>query len=209
MSSSSTERVVSLLNEASLSIDPSFKLTSLKIVQELLVHSEPELLDNFLDEVMGFQKDRSQDVRKFVVGFIEEGCKKDPDLLPKVIANLQMMMSDSAVAVHKRVIQSMTHLYKVALAWLSKAKVITDDMEAVWNVICSIKEIITGLLEADNDGIRTHTVKFMEMLVITQTHAQNVPGFQGPATNPFSLSDVPLTLKVIPEPLLFSIRLVP
>ena len=84
MSSSSVERVVSLLNEASLSMDPVEKLTSLKIVQEILVHSEPELLDNFLDEVMGFQKDRSQDVRKFVVGFIEEGCKKDPDLLPKV-----------------------------------------------------------------------------------------------------------------------------
>jgi symplekin len=116
----------------------------------------------------------------------------------QVIANLQMMMSDSSVAVHKRVIQAMTHLYKVALSWLSKAKVITDDMEAVWNVICSIKEIITSLLEADNDGIRTHTVKFMEMLVLTQTHAQNVPGYHNPAgqQSQFSLNDVPLTLKV-------------
>ena len=105
-----------------------------------------------------------------------------------------MMMSDGSVAVHKRVIQSMTHLYKVALSWLSKAKVITDDMEAVWNVICSLKEIITGLLEAANDGIRTHTVKFMEMLVLTQTHAQSGPA--AAAANQFSLNDVPLTLKV-------------
>ena len=170
--SSSSDRVVELLNSASLATDSGEKLEALKIVQELLVHKEPNLLDNFLDEVMGFQKDRSQEVRKFVVGFIEEACKKDPDALPQVIANLQMLMSDSALAVQKRVIQAMTHLYKVTLVWISRAKVVTDDMEAVWNVVHGIKEIIIHLLEAENDGIRTHTVKFMEMLVITQTHKE-------------------------------------
>ena len=81
---SESERVVELLNAASVVSETSDKLEALKIVQELLVHKEPTLLDNFLDEVMGFQKDRAQDVRKFVVGFIEEACKRDPEMLPKV-----------------------------------------------------------------------------------------------------------------------------
>ena len=81
---SESERVVELLNAASVVSETSDKLEALKIVQELLVHKEPTLLDNFLDEVMGFQKDRAQDVRKFVVGFIEEACKRDPEILPKV-----------------------------------------------------------------------------------------------------------------------------
>ena len=191
----SNDRVVELLNAATLATDTTAKLESLRIVQELLIRKEPELLDNFLDEVSGFQKDRSQEVRKFVVGFIEEGCRKDPELLPKVIANLRMLMTDSAVAVQKRVIQAMTHLHKVTLAWISKAKHVTADMEAVWGVVKSIKDIIVHLLDAENDGIRTHTVKFMESLVICQTHREtdSMPS----KSDDFNLDDVPLTLKIV------------
>ena len=34
----------------------------------------------------------------------------------------------------------MTHLYRVALVWISKAKTVTEDMEAVWTVVGKIKE---------------------------------------------------------------------
>lgn len=68
------------------------------------------MLDNFLDEVIGFQKDRSQDVRKFLIGFIEEACKKDPEILPKVITNLQIFMADDGLAIRKRVIQVLAYL---------------------------------------------------------------------------------------------------
>ena len=195
---SSRERIVELLNEASTSTDTSEKLESLRKVQELLVHKEPVLLDNFLDEMMGFsQNNHNQEVRKFVVGFIEEACKKDPEILPDVIMNLQIMMEDDdlkAVAVQKRVIQAMTHIYKVALTWLSKAKSVTEQMTATWSVICHIKEVINLMLEHGNDGVRTHTIKFMEMLVITQTHTEE-ESMKRP--NDLSLDDVPLTLKVV------------
>ena len=71
-------QVIQLLNTAQLasSVD-STKLDNLRKVQEIIVNREPDLLDNFLDEVLAFQTDRSQDVRKFVVGFIEDACKKD------------------------------------------------------------------------------------------------------------------------------------
>jgi symplekin len=65
----------------------------------------------------------------------------------------------------------MSHLYKIALGWLCKAKTITDNMEAVWSAVLSIKDVILSLLDSDNDGMRTHAVKFMEMIVITQTHS--------------------------------------
>jgi symplekin len=56
------------------------------------------------------------------------------------------------------------------LKWLSQAKSISDSMEAAWGLMVNMKEIIVVLLDSDNDGIRTMTVKFMEMLVLTQTH---------------------------------------
>ena len=121
--------MVELLNTAQLaSINDTTKLDNLRVVQEIIVNKEPDLLDSFLEEVLAFQTDRSQEVRRFVVGFIEEACRKDTELLPKVgaggagddapclqvITNLQLMVGDQAVAVQKRVIQAMTHLYRWA-----------------------------------------------------------------------------------------------
>ena len=99
------ERVVELINDATVAASAQEKLAALAKAQELLLHSKKVLLDNFLNEMMGFQRDRSQEVRKFVVGFIELVCKKDPDLLPDVIVNLKMMIVDDMIVVQKRVIQ--------------------------------------------------------------------------------------------------------
>merc|ERR1719225_284812 len=155
---------------------------------------EPDLLDNFLDEVLAFQTDRSQDVRKFVVGFIEDACKKDTELLPKVIANLQLMLGDQSVMVQKRVIQAMTHLYRATLRYLAEAKVVGERMEAAWGLMCNIKEIIVELVESDNDGIRTMTVKFMETVVLLQTRREPESVVK---ENDFCLDSIPLGLKLV------------
>ena len=53
------------------------------------------MLDDWLDEVVQYQTNQNQDVRKWVVGFIEEACKKDPEILTRVVANLRLMIADS------------------------------------------------------------------------------------------------------------------
>ena len=63
------------------------------------------MLDDWLDEVVQYQTHQSQDVRKWVVGFIEEACKKDPEILTRVVANLRLMIADS-VRVSKCSIQT-------------------------------------------------------------------------------------------------------
>ncbi|XP_016372754.1 symplekin-like [Sinocyclocheilus rhinocerous] len=68
-----SEKVVELLNQAAL-ISTEEKLIVLKQVQELIINKDPSLLDNFLDEIIAFQTDKSIEVRKFVIGFIEEAC---------------------------------------------------------------------------------------------------------------------------------------
>ncbi len=188
---SSSDQVVELLNDASMATDPTERIDALRKVQELIIHKDPELLDNFLDEVIGFQTDRTQDVRKWVVAFMEEACKTDPELLTRVITNLRILVNDDAVAVRKRVIQAMTFLYKSALSWLCSAKIINDKMEAVWSSVSEIKAEICGLIDSDNDGVRTHAIKFMEMLVIAQTYSENNKN------KDFSLDDVPMNLKLI------------
>ncbi|XP_054855907.1 symplekin [Eublepharis macularius] len=165
-SMTTSERVVDLLNQAAL-ISNDSKITILKQVQELIINKDPTLLDNFLDEIIAFQADKSVEVRKFVIGFIEEACKRDTELLLKLIANLNMLLRDENVNVVKKAILAMTQLYKVALQWMVKSRVINDMQEACWEMVSAMASEIIQLLDSDNDGIRTHAIKFVEGLIIT------------------------------------------
>ncbi|XP_071441914.1 symplekin-like [Hetaerina americana] len=189
---SSDSRIVDLLNQAAVATD-STKTDNLRRVQEIIVYKEPNLLDNFLDEMLGFQNDRNVDVRKFVVSFIEEACKKDPDVLPKVVGNLQLFLQDPSAQVQKRVIQAATHLYRTTLSWLACARTVTDEMESTWIILCQIKAQIAKQVDSDNDGIRTLSVKFLESVVLLQTYPEEDSMRR---ENDFSLEDIPLTLKI-------------
>ncbi|KAK7173913.1 hypothetical protein R3I93_003671 [Phoxinus phoxinus] len=161
-----SEKVVELLNQAAL-ISTEEKLIVLKQVQELIINKDPSLLDNFLDEIIAFQTDKSIEVRKFVIGFIEEASKRDNELLLRLIANLNMLMRDDSVNVVKKAILTLTQLYRVALQWLVRTKSVTDMQEACWDMVTQMKEDLLALLDSDNDGVRTHAIKFTESLIIT------------------------------------------
>ncbi|ESP01476.1 hypothetical protein LOTGIDRAFT_70873, partial [Lottia gigantea] len=63
-------------------------------VQELIIHKDPTLLDNFLDEMLAFISDRSVDVKKLLIGFLEEACKKDKEILPKALPGVTILLAD-------------------------------------------------------------------------------------------------------------------
>ncbi|XP_072301302.1 symplekin [Eucyclogobius newberryi] len=185
-----SEKVVDLLNQAAL-IPTDEKLTVLKQVQELIVNKDPSLLDNFLDELIAFQTDKSIEVRKFVIGFIEEACKRDNELLLRLIANLNMLLRDDSVNVIKKGILTLTQLYKVSLQWLVRSKAITEMQEACWDMVTQMKGEVLELLDSENDGVRTHAIKFTEALIIAlspRTQDSEVPKRQ---ENDISLDKVP------------------
>ncbi|XP_047457492.1 symplekin [Mugil cephalus] len=172
-----SEKVVDLLNQAALKSSDE-KLTVLKQVQELIINKDPSLLDNFLDEMIAFQTDKSIEVRKFVIGFIEEACKRDNELLLRLIANLNMLLKDESVNVVKKAILTLTQLYKVTLQWLVRSKAVSEMQEACWDLVTQMKGEVLALLDSENDGVRTHAIKFTESLIITlspRTSESDVP----------------------------------
>nr|XP_027199527.1 symplekin-like [Dermatophagoides pteronyssinus] len=164
-------RVIDFLENAISSTNESEKVSFLNQAQELVIHND--ILDNFLDEILGFQNDKFSEVRKFVAGFIEATCKKDPDFFPKIIVNLSLMLADEVPNVLKRVIQALTQLYKIFLPWIATAKV-NEEAEStgvVWN---QIKNQVFSLIDlTENDGVRTQCVKFIEMVIVCQTRRDN------------------------------------
>lgn len=156
-----------MIENAITSTAESEKVSFLNQAQELVIHND--ILDNFLDELLGFQNDRFAEVRKFVASFIEVTCKKEPEYFPKVIVNLNMILSDEVPNVMKKAIQVLTQLYKVFLVWISNSN-ITEEIESTWEVWNQIKNHIFALVDgAENDGVRTQCVKFIEMVIMCQT----------------------------------------
>lgn len=51
---------------------PKERCDTIKKVQELLFNTGEELLEEFLENILAFSHDPVQDVRRSVVGFIEE-----------------------------------------------------------------------------------------------------------------------------------------
>uniref|UniRef100_H9G8S2 Symplekin n=1 Tax=Anolis carolinensis TaxID=28377 RepID=H9G8S2_ANOCA len=78
-----------------------------------------------------------------------------------------MLLRDENVNVVKKAILAMTQLYKVALQWMVKSRVINEMQEACWEMVSAMASEIIQLLDSDNDGIRTHAIKFVEGLIIT------------------------------------------
>lgn len=107
--------------------------------------------------------------------------------------SLHMLLCDESVAVQKRVIQAAITIYRRTLAWMCKAHTITEDMEAAWKQMSAIKLEIANMIDSDNDGIRTSSVKFLECVVLLQTYPDENDNKRN---NDFSLDDVPLTLKI-------------
>uniref|UniRef100_A0A2K5CCZ6 Symplekin scaffold protein n=1 Tax=Aotus nancymaae TaxID=37293 RepID=A0A2K5CCZ6_AOTNA len=149
-----SERVVDLLNQAALITNDS-KITVLKQVQELIINKDPTLLDNFLDEIIAFQADKSIEVRKFVIGFIEEACKRDIELLLKLIANLNMLLRDENVNVAapwtEETVKQCLYLY---LALLPQNHKLIHELAAVYTeAIADIKRTVLRVIEQPIRGM--------------------------------------------------------
>ena len=131
------------------------------------------------------------------------------------------MLVDPSTVVQKRVVQALTFLYRCCLKWLCQVRIINDKMEAVWGLMNDMKANIITILDGDNDGLRTLAIKFIEVMILCQTHAEdygkvagphdfrfvyysaaivlasNLKGFYGKSFYNFSLEDVPMTLKFL------------
>lgn len=192
------ETVTKWLNNIGLSQDTAEKVELLHMIQEILLRKNPSLLLRFLHNVLNFVTERNQEVKKVLVGFIEEACKANENVLTKVMFNLHMMLCDESIAVQKRVIQAAITVYRIMVGWMCRNHQplvpIPEDAREAWATLCQIKREIANMIDSDNDGVRTSSVKFLECVVLVQSYCdQNEPK----AHTDLSLDDVPLSLKIL------------
>ncbi|XP_065355238.1 symplekin [Calliphora vicina] len=186
-------RVVEWMNEINTS-EPQIKCELLVKIQETIMGSCVELLEEFLEHILSLAHDTNMDVRKQVVGFMEQICKVKVEYLGQVVNVISMLLRDRSPQVIKRVIQASGSIYKNGLQWICNQQEMTDSCEQAWNVLSLIKAQILDLIDNENDGIRTNAIKFLEGAVVLQSYADEDSQKRD---NDFSLENVPENLKII------------
>lgn len=136
-----------------------------------------------------------------------------------MLGNLQLLLMDASVQVQKRVIQAANIVYKNAFVWICSSSEHDDNMEKSWNILNHIKVCssfvafiiipscifliiflftfqlnVLNMVDCENEGIRTNSIKFLEGIIILQTYRdENCERKSGD----YSLDDVPPILSFI------------
>ncbi|VDM32213.1 unnamed protein product [Hydatigera taeniaeformis] len=93
MAGNQFDRVAGILRKATYSNDTKEKLEFLHQVKELIINYDRSLLDSFFEEVVAFQHYPNNDLRRFVIKFIEDACISDGSLIVKSVACLSHLFS--------------------------------------------------------------------------------------------------------------------
>ncbi|XP_045536785.1 symplekin [Papilio machaon] len=179
-------QLVQWINDAGLS-EGTKRANLLRKIMEVMIHQAPQTIPMYIENVLSFVSDKSTDVKKQVVAFIEELSKQFPEYLPKIIGQLQMLVIDSVIAVQKRAIQAASIAYRNVLIWLCKSNAEIQEMQHVWEHLNKLKLLILNMIDSENEGIRTHSIKFLEEVVLLQSSSEDTE-------DEFSLDKLPAHL---------------
>ncbi|XP_070500737.1 symplekin [Chironomus tepperi] len=181
------------LNNLLTASSSQIKIELVTKIQEQVLKWAPAMrvLEEVIDDILAISLDQNQDVKKSIIGFIEEVCKQKIRMLPKVIKCIAMFLRSESAILIKRVTQACGSIYKNTLQWMCSTEDVTEEMKDCWEQLCLIKAQILDMIDHENDGVRTNAIKFLEGVILLQTHLD--PDSMK-KENDFSLADVPLTL---------------
>lgn len=162
-----SEQVNNYLNEASMEEAESVKISHLRAAQDLLFNKDPELIDNYTDEIIAFQTDESFKVKCFVVSYIREACIKEPSLMTKLYPNYLLTLENESTFVAKLVVRSATMLHPYCLMRMIKNP--DEAHESMWKVYRKLQSRILDYLETTKDGLTNQTVKFFQVVILTMS----------------------------------------
>lgn len=105
-----------------------------------------------------------------------------------------MLLREDSAQVTKRVIQACGVIYKNLLQFIVSTEEPSDEIIDCFDQMCSIKTQILELIDNENDGIRTSSIKFLESVIMTQSYADSTTAKKD---NDFSLDSIPESCYVL------------
>ncbi|KAJ3200047.1 hypothetical protein HDU67_002333, partial [Dinochytrium kinnereticum] len=161
-----------------------------------LIHTRSKVVRSILGTVLSFAGDARQDVRLVIADLIETAvCRvafpleaKHYETVAVAVEALVNMFQDDDLVVLKKLMQCTTSSYPIAFVVLCT---IQADAE-LWRKLELIKARIVSLITHENIGIRSHVLKFIQMLVLQSS-------FRDPVFGPMNLYRHETCLDICPR----------
>ncbi|KYQ88998.1 symplekin [Tieghemostelium lacteum] len=187
------DQIIDVLNAAQLSHDE--KTTDLLgSAFELLFHRDVSLLDEFFENLLEFAYGKSAVIKKQIISYIEQICKKYPIQFIKSYKYLVNLLNDQNKTIVKRTVLCISNLMKTLFSY-----VINFNNNEVWNLFNDLKNKIVQIhsTSADDEQLKTNTFKFLEILVLSFTSPGDYTSKKLKSDEEFCLDKVPLDHTII------------
>eukprot|EP00878_Enallax_costatus_P029788 GHUV01032342.1.p1 GENE.GHUV01032342.1~~GHUV01032342.1.p1 ORF type:complete len:335 (+),score=86.85 GHUV01032342.1:295-1299(+) len=166
------ESVVGALNNAKLATKASQKVEFLGQLHELLIRSEPTHLDAVLSDIVEFQVDRAESVRKAVIGLVTAAVQVrcTAGIVQQAAACLSGLLADNVAAVVKQSAMAAHVVVRAGLALHMSAPQGSADKDSAWTAAQQLQAAISSLATSSTDtGLRMAGIKMNEQAAILYT----------------------------------------
>eukprot|EP00127_Corallochytrium_limacisporum_P000589 Clim_evm4s21 gene=Clim_evmTU4s21 len=194
---SATEVVAALLVAGAETTDSDQKIKCLKEASAFIYANDDyvALLDNFIEEVIGFADDREPTVQGFVVDFLAQAARVQSRFSTRVLQHYATLWdtynspdSDYAIVV-KRAISGMVVVFRSGLRQLAKQRSSSEATEELKALLYEAEDKSTGFLESENPGQRLAAIKASETYVMSLSY-KTKESMESP-DDTISLDDIP------------------
>ncbi|EKX45654.1 hypothetical protein GUITHDRAFT_108531 [Guillardia theta CCMP2712] len=151
------------------------------------VRAAPALFEELLPLVLEMQSEDNPHVRSFVVQFIEESCKRLPQLLPQAVTALLEFSRSEDVNVLTKAMKAVAVLFRKTLVFVCSEEYEVDNEDAIatWNCI---KESFAGMrvhVSHASAKVRNSTVLLIQCIAIALgvSEQNDNPDIQGEDEN--------------------------
>ncbi|KRX26731.1 Symplekin [Trichinella nelsoni] len=143
-----------LLKQAEKTTNAEERLRLLNEVEQLIMDDKSSsLLNDFFDEI---------------VHLCRSVCRTEVYFVERAVPIVLNMLSEADDHLLKKILASMTLIYRSALKWILQKPPSQFGVDQTWHAVSEFKTGVLSWLESENEGIKIYVFKFLEHCILAQ-----------------------------------------
>ncbi|KRY31911.1 Symplekin [Trichinella spiralis] len=143
-----------LLKQAEKTTNAEERLRLLNEVEQLIMDDKSSsLLNDFFDEIV------------HLCGSV---CRTEVYFVERAVPTVLNMLSEADDHLLKKILASMTLIYRSALKWILQKPPSQFGVDQTWHAVSEFKTGVLSWLESENEGIKIYVFKFLEHCILAQ-----------------------------------------
>ncbi|OUC40345.1 hypothetical protein D917_00722 [Trichinella nativa] len=127
------------------------------------------LLNDFFDEIVQLVFRFSNfELRSFLLSLCGSICRTEVYFVERAVPIVLNMLSEADDHLLKKILASMTLIYRSALKWILQKPPSQFGVDQTWHAVSEFKTGVLSWLESENEGIKIYVFKFLEHCILAQ-----------------------------------------